>query len=142
MVEKTDACWLWKGRVERNGYARTLTGAGSAKTRWGAHRFAWTITYGPIPAGRHVLHRCDVRRCVRPDHLFLGDHPANMADMVSKGRSCRGRKNWEAKLSDDAVRIARLFRGLRPQREVALALGVSQPIISKIQRGELWTHVA
>lgn len=56
-----------------------------------AHRVAWQLVHGPIPAGMLVLHRCDNPACLRPEHLFLGTHAENMADMVRKGRSTRGR---------------------------------------------------
>ncbi len=51
-----------------------------------AHRFAWATVFGD-PGEQHVLHRCDNPACVRPDHLFLGDHETNMADKVAKGRA-------------------------------------------------------
>jgi hypothetical protein len=51
-----------------------------------AHRAVWILLFGSIPEGMNVLHRCDNPACVRPDHLFLGDHPSNMQDMRKKGR--------------------------------------------------------
>lgn len=80
----SDDCWLFSGSGTPNGYGR-LRDERRGSTL--AHRFSWEIHFGPVPEGMNVLHRCDVRRCVRPDHLFLGTQADNMADMVAKGRS-------------------------------------------------------
>jgi predicted metal-binding protein len=51
-----------------------------------AHRVAWAKANGPIPKGMHICHKCDVRNCVNPEHLFLGTAKDNMRDKVSKKR--------------------------------------------------------
>jgi len=79
-----DGCWLWTGRPVQ-GYGRFRPS--SRGTKIGAHRYSWELHVGPIPDGLDVCHRCDVPLCIRPDHLFLGTHADNMADMVAKGRS-------------------------------------------------------
>ena len=77
-------CWVWVGHIHKN------TGYGSFENREGrtdgAHRIAWVLSNGEIPDGLHVLHHCDYRPCVRPDHLFLGTQANNVADMIAKGR--------------------------------------------------------
>lgn len=84
-VQKTDCCWEWTGYVMPNGYG-TFGRGRAIEGKVYAHRFAYEALVGPIPVGQHVCHRCDNRRCVRPDHLFLGTQRDNMRDMVAKGR--------------------------------------------------------
>lgn len=83
-------CWLWMASLQPNGYGIFST---QNPRVYGAHRMSWTLAFGPIPDGLHVLHRCDVRHCVRPAHLFLGTPADNMRDMQSKGRKATGGRN-------------------------------------------------
>jgi hypothetical protein len=114
----------------------------------GAHRHAWELTddNGSIPDGLHVLHRCDNRRCVRGDHLFLGSNVDNMADMRQKGRSklCNrpGEDNHNAKLTDAQVedirdRWASAEKRWGLQTALAREFGVSSTTVSLIVRGRL-----
>lgn len=84
-VEKTPVCWLYHGSKAHFGYGVLFFGKEGREVR--AHRFAWELLRGPIPAGLWVLHRCDVPSCVNPDHLFLGTAKDNTADMIRKGRA-------------------------------------------------------
>lgn len=87
-VNKTSTCWLYTGRINSNGY-------GSFKIRghpYKVHRVAWTLLKGPIPKGKNVLHRCDIRNCVR--HLWVGTQWENLNDASKKGRLL-GRDNGD-----------------------------------------------
>ena len=76
-------CWLWVRKGDsRSGYGRFYSG----DQYHVASRFAYQLANGAVPEGLWVLHRCDTPRCVNPEHLFLGTHDDNMADLRAKGR--------------------------------------------------------
>ena len=80
-------CWEWTSSIKGNGYGAFFTSLeGEGRKCVGAHRFSYALANGPIPDGLWVLHKCDNRICVNPDHLFLGDCVDNMKDCASKGR--------------------------------------------------------
>ena len=87
-ADKTESCWLWQALKNKTGYGVVNY---NYKTQL-AHRVAWTLTHGDIPAGLYVCHKCDTPGCINPDHLFLGTQLENMRDMASKGRSRRGKR--------------------------------------------------
>lgn len=134
-------CWLWQKAVARNGYG--VLRIGDRTTR--AHRAAYQVTRGvELPRNVDVCHRCDVRRCVNPDHLFAGSRADNMADCSRKGRirlpGLIGEACPASKLSADQVRAIRLDQ--RSNRAVARAYGVDKGTISSIRRGLTWRSVA
>lgn len=130
-VQSPSGCWLWQGIINWGGYG-VFQLQGKQRS---AHRISWTLYRGTIPKDSFVLHRCDVRNCVNPDHLFLGSQSDNMRDMVSKGRAKgtfeKGERSRRAKLTDAQVAEVRADTG--SQKALALRLGVSEQLISDLK---------
>jgi hypothetical protein len=136
-------CWLWTGCKTGYGYGQLNVNGIMVR----AHRVAWVLFRGSIPDGMWVLHGCDVPACVNPDHLFLGDHDANMADKVKKGRSWSpaGVSHGNAKLTDeDVLAIRRTHVCAHPQlgvRPLARKYRVAHTTIKNIVLGRSWEHL-
>lgn len=136
--EPNTGCWLWVGQTtgESNGnYGRLKVNGKNVP----AHRVSWMLHVGPIPEGMIVCHKCDTPLCANPSHLFLGTTKENMADKVIKGRQAKGSHNGNSKLSESVVLQIRQSAG--PQRAIARKFGVSQALVSKIKRNEMWRHL-
>lgn len=135
-------CWYWWAARDAGGY-----GIMSRNGLKRAHRVSWELHRGPIPTGMKVLHHCDVRNCVNPDHLFLGTQADNVADMVAKGRAKgaphHGAKNPMAVFSEAQVRAIRtdFDSGRATMRELAKQHGVAVMTIFRIVRRQTWTQL-
>lgn len=134
-VNPESGCWEWTAWIHPKGYGVLPMGGNGKKIR--AHRFSWELKHGPIPEGLFALHRCDNRKCVNPEHLFLGDDGDNVRDMVSKGRhgSRKGRTN--RKITEAMAMNIRVMyaRGGHSMTKIAEIYGVDQNTISGIVNG-------
>lgn len=136
-------CWEWTASIGSSGYGQLGT-VGDRPER--AHRIAYALAYGHVPEGFLVCHLCDNRRCVRPNHLFLGTHLDNVRDMDAKGRSRRpraaGERNGSAKLT--AVQVREIKSALElggRQAAIARSYGVSRHAVHLIAKGKKWAHL-
>lgn len=142
-------CLVWQGARDKDGYGIIQLDGKPKKV----HQVVWFIANGPIPRGLVVRHAvCDNPPCARLEHLALGTHADNMADMVAHGRSNAprgdghymrrnpryGEQHNSTKLSDaDVERVLVAHRsGMFTQKEIARLFGVSQTHVSRIVRGE------
>lgn len=146
-----DGCWLWVGPVDIGGYGQMMMDG----KEYQAHRLAWSLTNGPLAEGQQLNHRCDVARCVRPDHLTIGSQAENMREAMERGRhvgtqperlaalpKARGEDHAHAKLTAEAVRE---MRRRHATGETITALGAAFTInittVSRIVRRLAWAHV-
>lgn len=121
------------GWADKDGYLSVRTDKSSCER---VHRFSYRIMVGPIPEGLYVCHTCDVRECINPKHLFIGNHQENMDDMVSKNRNPKRDLHGRAKLTLEAVEEIR--SGKINCKETMEKYGVSSSTFYDARSGKLW----
>lgn len=147
-VRRSNDCWEWVGAIHHSGYGAIKAEGGRSSPMIAAHRVAWLLCFGEIPVDMSVLHKCDNRSCVRPDHLFLGTQQDNVDDCISKGRNRCGRlcgeDNGCAKLKE--IQVLEIRREYREKRkmptELSRLFGVSRQTVKDIISYRKWRHVA
>jgi hypothetical protein len=108
-VNRTETCWLWTGFLDRDGYGQFWYHGRNHP----AHRVIFELLVRPLAEGEQALHRCDVRHCVRLDHLFPGTQEDNIRDCWAKRRASfnakpqPGSKNGNSTLTEQQVREIR-----------------------------------
>lgn len=88
-TNETSGCWIWTGAKYQNGYG-WIKAFGKVVS---AHRFSYELYKGPIPDGMHILHSCDIKDCVNPDHLRSGTHAENMIEAHERGAILSGKSH-------------------------------------------------
>lgn len=138
-VPELGKCWQWTGGLGDEGYGTIRP---FYKQTFKAHRASWIIHNGPIPNGFQVLHRCDNRGCVNPNHLFIGSNEDNVRDKLSKGRAgCLGGELHPGALTDwkNVHSIRALYNsGGITQRELSAMFGIARRTISHIVCEDHW----
>jgi hypothetical protein len=132
LPEPNSGCWLWIGGLYPSGY-------GSFDRRH-AHRCSWELHHGEIPKGLLVCHKCDVRHCVNPEHLFVGTQSDNLNDMVAKGRNNNPHGESHAKARLTELQVAAIRCDARSLAAIGLDYGIDKQFVWKIKRGLYWKH--
>lgn len=137
-IDDESGCWLFVGAVtESTGYGKFNMGDNVAVN---AHRYAYLAFVGDIVEGNYVLHTCDTRCCVNPDHLIQGTQKENMRQASERKRlkvpSLTGEKNPSAKLSGEDVKNILWLKSLGlASSEIAKCFPVSRRQVRDIGRG-------
>lgn len=137
-IQASSGCWLWTGTVSKaTGYGQI----GYEGKMLLAHRASYMAYRGDIPEGIFVCHKCDVRNCVRPDHLFLGTRQDNTDDMMRKRRNrpMPGEKNANALISESQA--IEILGSNESYTVLAAKYGIKKASIYNIKAGHRWQHL-
>jgi hypothetical protein len=134
-------CWEYSGEIVHNGYGRIKVG----DRHFRIHRLSYRRSHGEIPEGILVCHKCDVRNCWNPEHLFLGTPKDNTEDMVRKGRYVAPPPHRPTSLKLDDAKVREMRRLAKDDRYSLSRLSsiflVSTNVVSRVLRRKLWAHV-
>jgi len=152
-VNEKTGCHEWQAGLTRAGYGQFRVDGKVMKS----HRVSWLLHHGEIADGMFVCHHCDNPKCVNPDHLFLGSHDDNMADMRSKGRGVVPSGEWRAIRPESVLRGENAPSAKLPQsvvqsiladpdtswgcrKRIAAKHGIAPQHVGRILAGKAWSH--
>jgi hypothetical protein len=134
-----NGCINWLGAINGHGYGQLKF---NGKTV-GAHRFSYIYHHNKeIPKNLYVCHKCDNRKCVNINHLFLGTQTDNFSDCVKKGRNVMGERQWKSKLDSCQIKLIRemLFLKYKPSF-IAYIFDITRSTVSQIHNNKTWKQV-
>ena len=138
--DKTDSCWLWKGRLKQPHNYGTVQK--DHKTIY-IHRMAYTLTFGEIPDNLVVRHNCHVRHCGNPAHLEVGTQAENIQDSVKDARFPKGENHYSAKLNKNIVIEVRkrYWKNNESCSNLAKELEINEGTLRNAINGKTWKHL-
>lgn len=123
--EKSDFCWEWKKSLAKTGYGQFWMNGKNISS----HRASWILHKGEIPSGLWICHHCDNKKCVNPDHLFLGTVQDNVDDAISKGLFSK----QKSKINDEKISdVIKLYSEGMTHKEIGKLFGSSPSPVFKI----------
>lgn len=142
-INKDIDCLEWTGTLKNNGYGQFKT---LSKKWMHAHRLSYEVFIGNIPDNLCVLHKCDNRKCVNPEHLWLGTKKDNTQDMINKNRKVivplQGESNGMSKLTKENVKsIRQTYSNIINCTQLSKVYGVSISAIDRIVRNKTWRNI-
>jgi hypothetical protein len=140
-VDQTDGCWNWLGSTDANGYGQFRRLVNGKWTMYKTHRFSYEHFKGEIPPQLLILHSCDNRQCVNPEHLRYGTHQDNVDDMMSRNRKVVGKNPNHNNLTHERVAAIRKAKAENPKlsgRALACQYNTSPSQISRLLLNQTW----
>ena len=130
-----NGCLEWTGRTDKQGYGVTFYN-GSRRL---VHRVVFADTHHvKLSLSNVVMHSCDNRICINPDHLSVGTQQDNLRDMVNKGRHAKRSAHGMSILSEEDVASIKIAPDVSTNTEIAKRFGVSASHVSRIRSGKRW----
>lgn len=144
--EMPNGCREWQGSVSSDGYGMVGMRFSEKYAKYGntkVHRISYLEFVGEIPEGMHVLHKCDNRKCINPNHLFLGTNADNVRDRNNKNRQTRGEKHPHAKLTEVKVKKMRALyeTGNYYKADLGRLFNITQQAAGDIILKKTWKHI-
>ena len=126
--KKTETdCWEWTAGLDKDGYGSFRGGK--------PHRVSFEIYHKrKILTGMCILHNCDNRRCVNPNHLREGTHKENMEDKLKRSRC-------SSKLTKEQVIQIRNYKGIKAYKEIAEEFGITDDTVYLVMNKKTWAHI-
>jgi hypothetical protein len=140
-TDQATGCWVWKKKPRNDGYGRLkVDGKMVTASRYSASKYLGFDLRSTL----QVLHQCDNRMCVNPEHLFIGTAKDNMQDKVRKGRGnhfCGESGNTNVLKQDQIPEILRLYANGHSSLKIGKVFGVCQQTVMNIINGKSWKHI-
>ncbi|CKG64400.1 Uncharacterised protein [Streptococcus pneumoniae] len=137
-----NGCFICTSHAENSKDGHIRVRSSTSQERWLLHRLIYKECFGEIPEGLVVRHKCDIPKCINPEHLELGTPNDNVSDRVIRGRSAVGERHARAKLKEtDIIHIRYMYDWGLTGQDISKLYGVSDSTIYGVLNKKYWRHV-